>query len=63
MIGRVTTILGDAGINISDMDVGRSPSGAAALMAIATDTPVPAGIVARLAEQPGVQSARAIDLD
>jgi D-3-phosphoglycerate dehydrogenase len=63
MIGRVTTILGDAGINISDMDVGRSPSGAAALMAIATDTLVPAEIVARVAQQPGVQSARAIDLD
>ena len=32
MIGRVGTILGDAGINIDDMDVGRSPSGEAALM-------------------------------
>lgn len=63
MIGRVTTILGDAGINISDMDVGRSPSGAAALMAIATDTAVPAGIVRAIAAQPGVQSARAIDLE
>ena len=63
MIGRVTTILGEAGINISDMDVGRSPSGAAALMAIATDTAVPAEIVARVTGQHGVQSARAIDLD
>jgi D-3-phosphoglycerate dehydrogenase len=63
MIGRVTTILGDAGINISDMDVGRSPSGAAALMALATDTLVPSDIVERIAQQPGVQSARAIDLD
>ena len=40
-------VLGDAGINISDMDVGRSPSGEAALMVIATDSPVPAEIVAR----------------
>src|SRR6185437_6092340 len=40
MIGRVATVLGDAGINISDMDVGASPSGEAALMVIATDTPV-----------------------
>ena len=63
MIGTVTTILGDAGINISDMDVGRSPSGAAALMAIATDTHVPPDIVERIAAQPGVQSARAMDLD
>ena len=63
VIGTVTTILGDAGINISDMDVGRSPSGAAALMAIATDTHVPPDIVERIAAQPGVQSARAMDLD
>ena len=63
MIGGVTTILGDAGVNISDMDVGRSPSGAAALMAIATDTLVSPEIVALIAQQPGVQSARAINLD
>jgi len=63
VIGRVTTLLGEAGINISDMDVGRSPSGAAALMALATDTRVPAEIVERITAQPGVQSARAFDLD
>jgi hypothetical protein len=32
-------------------------------MAIATDSPVSPEIVKRLTEQPGVQSARAIDLD
>jgi len=63
MIGTVTTILGEAGINISDMDVGRSPSGAAALMAIATDSPVPPPIVERINAQRGVHSARAFDLD
>src|SRR2546423_4500346 len=62
MIGRVGTVLGDAGINISNMDVGQSPSGAAALMVIATEVPIPADVVARVAQQPGVQSARAIDL-
>jgi len=29
---------------------------------IATDAPVPPEVVARVTEQPGVQSARAIDL-
>jgi D-3-phosphoglycerate dehydrogenase len=62
VIGRVGTVLGDAGINISNMDVGQSPSGEAALMAIATETPVPADVVERVVAQPGVQSARAIDL-
>jgi D-3-phosphoglycerate dehydrogenase len=62
VIGRVGMILGDAGVNISDFHVGRSPSGAAALMAIATDSLAPAATVKLLNEQPGVRSARAIDL-
>ena len=62
MIGRVATVLGDAGINISNMDVGQSPSGEAALMVIATETPVPADVVQHVTRQAGVQSARAIDL-
>jgi D-3-phosphoglycerate dehydrogenase len=62
MIGRVGTVLGDAGINISNMDVGQSPSGEAALMVIATETAVPADVVQQMTRQVGVQSARAIDL-
>jgi D-3-phosphoglycerate dehydrogenase / 2-oxoglutarate reductase len=62
MIGRVASVLGDAGLNISNMDVGQSPSGEAALMVIATETPVPAAVVEAVTRQPGVQSARAIDL-
>lgn len=62
MIGRVGTVLGDAGINISNMDVGQSPSGEAALMVIATETAVPADVVEQVTRQAGVQSARAIDL-
>jgi D-3-phosphoglycerate dehydrogenase len=62
MIGRVGTVLGDAGINISNMDVGQSPSGEAALMVIATETAVPAEVVEQMTRQTGVQSARAIDL-
>jgi len=44
------------------MDVGQSPRGEAALMVIATDAPVPAEVVTRVAQQAGVQSARAIEL-
>jgi len=62
MIGRVASVLGDAGLNISNMDVGQSPSGEAALMVIATDTPVPADVVEQVTRQAGVQSARAIEL-
>jgi D-3-phosphoglycerate dehydrogenase len=63
VIGAVGRILGDAGINISDFHVGRSPSGAAALMAIATDSHVSAEVLQTVTACPGVQSARAIDLD
>ncbi len=62
MIGRVGTVLGDAGINISNMDVGQSPSGEAALMVIATETAVADKVVQHVTRQEGVQSARAIDL-
>ena len=49
-------------MNISDMGVGRSPSGEAALMVLAIDTPVSPETIARVVAVPGVQSARAIDL-
>jgi D-3-phosphoglycerate dehydrogenase len=62
VIGRVGTTLGDAKVNISNMDVGQSPQGEAALMVIATEVPVPSDVVERITRQPGVQSARAIDL-
>ncbi len=62
MIGTVGTIVGDAGVNIDDMRVGRSPSGAAAMMVLTTATQVPGEVVARLVARPGVRSAQAIDL-
>jgi len=62
MIGRVGSVLGEAGVNISDMGVGRSPTNEAALMVMATDALVPPDVLARVIAKPGVQSARAIDL-
>ena len=62
MIGAVGTILGEAGVNIDDMDVGRSATGEAALMAIATAETVPAEVVARVCAHAGIVDARAIEL-
>jgi D-3-phosphoglycerate dehydrogenase len=62
VIGLVATALGKAGVNISDMDVGQTTSGVAALMVIATGEPVPASVVAEISALPVVQSARAFDL-
>ena len=54
MIGLVGSTLGRAGINISDMDVGRSPSGLAALMVLSTDNPLPTSVVDELRAADGI---------
>ena len=63
MIGRVATVVGDAGINIDDMDVGTNASGEAALMVLSTDRAVPAEVVDGIRATAGVLDAKAIDLD
>ena len=54
MIGLVGSVLGRAGVNIADMDVGRSTTGEAALMVLATDGPVPERILEELKASPGI---------
>jgi len=54
MIGIVGSLLGRAGVNISDMDVGRSSSGAAALMVLSTDVSLPDDVVAELRAADGI---------
>jgi D-3-phosphoglycerate dehydrogenase len=56
MIGRVGTIVGDAGVNIADMDVGRSTAGASAMMVLATTEPVPAEVCEALRAVDGIIS-------
>jgi D-3-phosphoglycerate dehydrogenase len=62
MIGRVGTIVGEAGLNIEDMRVGKSPTGEAALMALTTTQAVPAEVLAALRAEDGVVDAKAIEL-
>ncbi|HZU74352.1 MAG TPA: phosphoglycerate dehydrogenase [Acidimicrobiales bacterium] len=54
MIGVVGTVLGDAGVSISNMAVGQSPTGGTALMVLATAGPVPDEVVERLSGSPGI---------
>jgi D-3-phosphoglycerate dehydrogenase len=63
MIGRVGTLIGEAGINIADMDVGTNDEGEAALMVLSTYAPVPAETVERLRAVDGILDAKAIELD
>jgi D-3-phosphoglycerate dehydrogenase len=63
MIGLVGTILGDGGININELALGRGPTGDAALMAISTSTPVPDLVVSQLLAEDGIVDAQPIELD
>ena len=60
MIGRVGTLVGDAGLNIADMDVGQAPSGASAMMVLSTTEPVPTAVCEQLRAVPGIVSVDAI---
>jgi D-3-phosphoglycerate dehydrogenase len=60
MISKVTGVLGDAGVNIDDMHLGRSPEGTAALMVLATDRTVTDDVLTAIRAVPGVVSATAL---
>jgi D-3-phosphoglycerate dehydrogenase len=56
VIGTVGLLLGDAGVNIADMDVGRADEAGTAVMLIAPSTVVPGDVVTALREAPGILS-------
>ena len=60
MIAAVTGVVGEAGINIDDMHLGRSNEGRAALMILATDGPVPDEVQGAIRALPGVVSVAAL---
>jgi D-3-phosphoglycerate dehydrogenase / 2-oxoglutarate reductase len=68
MIGRVGSIFGDHGINISQAAVGRIPPGddghrdGTAVMAVTTDGPVPAGVLDQIVALEGFLAGRAVSL-
>jgi D-3-phosphoglycerate dehydrogenase len=46
VIGRVGTLLGEAGVNIAGMEVGRKAAGGLALMVLTVDSPIPPEVLA-----------------
>ncbi|MDP8959117.1 MAG: phosphoglycerate dehydrogenase [Actinomycetota bacterium] len=62
VIGRVGTYLGDRGVNIANMVVGRSPAGEAAMMGLNLDQPVGEDDLQRLRALRGVNDARFVEL-
>ena len=60
VIGRVGTILGEAGVNVGAAVVARKGQGGAALMTLTTDGPVPPEVQHRIVEEIGADRARSI---
>ena len=59
-IGRIASALGNAGINIANMDVGSSETAGNALMCIATTTAVPLDVLQHLRTLEGISSVVAV---
>jgi D-3-phosphoglycerate dehydrogenase / 2-oxoglutarate reductase len=62
MIGKLGTILGEHGINIGNMAVGRGKPGSRAAMAVTVDEPVPEEVLQVLLRTPGFNEARSVAL-
>jgi D-3-phosphoglycerate dehydrogenase / 2-oxoglutarate reductase len=62
VIGAVGTILGEAGVNIASMEVGRKEAGGLALMGLTVDSPIPPDAMERIVTAVGMKSARSITL-
>jgi D-3-phosphoglycerate dehydrogenase len=62
MIGKVGTILGDAGVNIGSMQVGRKEAGGTALMGVTVDTPLDAGLLTKIKDAAEMQDAWSVEL-
>jgi D-3-phosphoglycerate dehydrogenase len=60
MIAAVAGVVGQAGVNIDDMHLGRSEEGRAALMIMATDVAVPDDVQVAIRVLPGVVSVAAL---
>jgi D-3-phosphoglycerate dehydrogenase / 2-oxoglutarate reductase len=62
VIGRVGTILGEHGVNIATMEVGRKSEGGDALMGLTVDAPVPPNVLADVGREIGATRLRTIEL-
>jgi len=61
VIGTVGTLLGNAGVNIADMDVSRVAGSGTAVMLIAPTAVVPAEVIDQLRAAPGILEVTTLD--
>lgn len=62
MLALVTGVVADAGVNVADMTLGRTPAGDTALMVLGIDSPVPAASLDELRKAPGILDVRLVTL-
>jgi D-3-phosphoglycerate dehydrogenase len=62
VIGTVGTLLGDAGVNIASMEVGRKQAGGQAVMGLTVDSPIPAGVLSDIERIIGTERTRSLVL-
>ncbi|MGH2691358.1 MAG: phosphoglycerate dehydrogenase [Actinomycetota bacterium] len=62
VIGTVGTLLGEAGVNVASMEVGRKEAGGLALMGLTVDSPIPEAVIDGIVKAVGMKSARSIAL-
>ncbi|NBC33160.1 MAG: phosphoglycerate dehydrogenase [Alphaproteobacteria bacterium] len=62
-IGRLGTMLGDAGVNIASFHLGRKDVGTDAVSLIMVDNPVPADTLAAIGKVPGVVSVKPLHFE
>ena len=63
VIGVVGSLLGDAGVNIANMQVARQTQGGEALMGMAVDSPIPQDVLERIVTRVDMRDARLIVLE
>lgn len=62
LIGRIGTILGDAGVNIGSMNLGRRAKAGEAMVVLSLDTPPDAQIVEKIAKSVDAQFIKAVNM-
>ncbi|HEU0012827.1 MAG TPA: phosphoglycerate dehydrogenase [Longimicrobium sp.] len=63
VIGRVGTLLGEAGVNIAEYHQARLQIGGEALAAVSVDGRIPAEVIERLAGMPEILEVRQVDME
>lgn len=63
MLGKIGTVLGEVGVNIAAMNLGRRSKAGEAMVVFSLDSPVPEDVLAKLAEAVEASFVQAVDMN